>query len=402
MRIIKRTFLQENIHAFFYFCLFLALGLRLSVAYFLPVKFFFPDALDYHQIALHLVAGEGFALAEHSFAFRAPVYPLFLSVFYQFDLGTLGIRLVQALLGGFSAYLVYHLTLTLLRQRVVALVACFLFACDPLLIVGCSFVLTETLFTFFLLLSFYLLLNVWKDQTRDKGTCLFLGITLGITTLCRASMLGLIPLCLLFLYWELDNKKWRKLSFIALGIVFTMLPWSIRNFNHFGGFVPVTTQSGIILYEVLGPGATGGPRIDTMKFPAESNNLSEWEKDKYLRNWTLNYVLENPDKFFSLAWAKMKRFWNPGFNDTQFKTHPLHWGVFFFFVLLYFYSFRGVFRLKNYSIVLFLLLPILYFALLHCVFMGSVRFRMPIHPFLEILAAYGLYGQKLPEKQLLK
>ena len=37
-----------------------------------------------------------------------------------------------------------------------------------------------------------------------------------------------------------------------------------------------------------------------------------------------------------------------------------------------------------------LLIPVAYFTLLHMVFVGSVRYRVPIMPFVEILAAVGL------------
>ena len=37
-----------------------------------------------------------------------------------------------------------------------------------------------------------------------------------------------------------------------------------------------------------------------------------------------------------------------------------------------------------------LLLPVAYFTLLHLVFVGSVRYRVPVMPLVEILAAWGV------------
>ncbi len=51
----------------------------------------------------------------------------------------------------------------------------------------------------------------------------------------------------------------------------------------------------------------------------------------------------------------------------------------------------GIWRMRRHrAIVGLLLLPAVYFTLIHVVFVGSVRYRLPAVPFLFVLAAAGL------------
>jgi hypothetical protein len=53
----------------------------------------------------------------------------------------------------------------------------------------------------------------------------------------------------------------------------------------------------------------------------------------------------------------------------------------------------GLFRARRrWPLLIALLLPVLTFTLVHSIYIGSVRYRIPLMPFLEVLAGAAIAG----------
>ncbi len=368
--------------------LLVGLTLRIVVALAAPQRFLFSDSRDYHQVAANYLAGNGLVTSTERPALRPPLYPFFMAVAYRFGLGITGIRILQAFLGAGYIYLLYLLALTFLPKVDGALAAALLLAVDPFNIVFCGLVLTETLFTGLLLLAVWLSWRVWHGATN--ASALLLGMVVGLGCLCRDAFLGYIVIAIIIALRSCHRHRLWQALLVLVGTVVVICPWSIRNWLYLGKIVAVTNKAGINLYEALGPGADGSPKIMEMQLPPQLKKLPYREHNGYLLRWTLDYVRRHPGKVLRLAIKKLARFSNPGLNEVKLRTHPLNWILISYSCLVYAGAIVGLLRYYRQPGLWLVLAPVAYFALVHSIFLGSVRYRIPIMPYLQILAAYGL------------
>ncbi len=207
------------------------------------------DAAHDVVIARNLADGHGFANEPgHPTAYRYPLYPLFLSVFFV-TVGEhyMAVWLIQAILGGLVCAAVAW---TGARYGGVALgwVAGLLATISPEPIAFTGMLLTETLFSALLALSLILAMRFFSDTTR-AGTGALTGLVFGLASLCR-------PVALLWLVLLMASSillaKTRPLraSVRLLPVVgaclLVILPWLIRNAVVMGA--PVLSTSGGVTF----------------------------------------------------------------------------------------------------------------------------------------------------------
>jgi len=159
--------------------------------------------------------------------------------------------------------------------------------------------------------------------------------------------------------------------------------WVGRNYLVLDRFVPLTTQSGYALYEAFGPEATGGTIGHRMALPPRGV-LREVEYDALLRRKAFENV--RPLRVARLALEKQRRFWSVVPHAEEYRS-PIVYAATLCFVPVLALFIMGVWQWR--SGAGWLLLPIAYYALLHTVFIGSIRYRLPIEPLLILLAAWG-------------
>ena len=172
--------------------------------------------------------------------FRAPLLPYLLSVFYFFRLDFL-ISLFIPLIGALSTTLIFILGKKLFNEKVGLYSAVFL-AVLPLHVTYSAKILTDVLFTFFVLLTF---ISFWKgyEEENKKHKVLF-GFFLALTLLSRYTALWIIPIFLIYFLIRDKSLKFLKDKYLwsSIGIFFlTLIPWFIYGFftynNPFGGFI---------------------------------------------------------------------------------------------------------------------------------------------------------------------
>lgn len=361
------------------------LTLRLVGVFMAPDHFIFPDSTSYDKIAHNILQGNGFIQTESLKTVRPPIYPLFLAFAYACKCNIFWIRLIQVFINCASILLIYLLAKKLSKNINIALLSSFLFAIDPLQIVFCSLILTETIFSFLFLAC---LLTLHKCcECSSKKHAVLLGFIFAIGSLLR-SVLFPFSFYICFFWW-LYKKNW-KLILLTLGtMLVVMSPWIIRNFFIYQSFIPTTTKTGVNLFEALGPGATGGPRMQKLNLPDKYRKLNEIQKDIFLRHETLIYLQANPSQFFSLAGIKFLRLWNPGLNDIKLRKYFINYGLIIFSMSLYICSISGMFYISRQN-AFYLLLPVIYICFIHMVFIGSIRYRVPILPCLDIIASFAI------------
>lgn len=172
--------------------------------------------------------------------FRAPLLPYLLALFYLFNLGFL-VKFFMPLVGALSVLLVYLFGKKLFNKNV-ALYSAILFSLIPLHITYSAKILTDVLFTFFVLLTFF---SFWKgyEEGNQKHKILF-GVFLALTLLSRYTALWIIPVFLFYFLIRdksLNFLKDKNLWFAILAFFAVLIPWffygSLEYGNPLGAFI---------------------------------------------------------------------------------------------------------------------------------------------------------------------
>ena len=182
-------------NSFWLFVIFLvALGLRLLYLWLYaqptPVVY---DAEGYYKAGLAIAGFRDFAPERWNFlGMRGPGYALFLAtIFSLFSPENLWpVRYLQAIIGTLSCLVVY-LTAGQLAGRRVAVIAGFLMAFYPSLILLTERLITETLAIFLFWLGLYLLVRGLRFNAL--GWLIAAGATFGLACLTRPTLLPALP-----------------------------------------------------------------------------------------------------------------------------------------------------------------------------------------------------------------
>lgn len=201
-----------------------ALTLRSAFAFRVPA-FVTKDSIEYVEPALALVDGQPFVLAQR----RTPVYPIVMAASAAiFGRDLLSITFAQHLLGVGTALFTYGIG-RLTFGRTVGLLAGLGAALSSPLLIYEHYLITESVFTFFLILSMLLLVAGLK--TERMAFFAAGGLALGVAALTRPvgqAVLMALPFAAIIVF-----RRWRP-SIVACALAvgcFALLvvPWAIRN-----------------------------------------------------------------------------------------------------------------------------------------------------------------------------
>lgn len=365
-----------------------------------PARFDFPDSHRYVTVARNIAAGYGPIQARDVLAGTDPAYPgvLALGIYLGCE-STSAImnfgRVVNALAGLATVSLCWMLGWQLFNERVGWLAASWC-AVDPILLFFNALVLTELPFIALMLAGLYCVVR-WRGSSEAQWAWLA-GALFGIGALMRSSSVFLfVPYVLLLLSPNVGlgakpiaprKHRMRAGSLFLFGMLLVMGPTIYRNFQLFDAFVPVRTGSGASLLEAWGPWADGGPGMEKIEYPPTPVDANELQRDLIYRDAAVRWARENPSSVLELALIKLGRTWSITMNAAGYQTG--------FYAIVCGLSVTPIFILaligcviqrKQRWITAFLLAPAAYFTLIHMVFVGSVRYRLPAMPLLFILAA---------------
>jgi len=361
------------------------------------------DAEGYWDLARHLARGEDFAIYDPPrYVERMPGFPFVMALGMKvFGESVLGMRILLACVGTGACWLVYVLGRELVDQST-GLIACFLAAISPAFVGFSVLLLSETLFALALLASLIAFAKLVKNDeaagdtldTRALGQTLLTGLLCGAATLVRPTWLLMAPaLAVLFLFFARNRKRLlSRFALVIAGLSLALAPWTIRNWRVTGHFVPTTLWMGPSLYDGMSPTATG---VSNMKFIEADGwyrgpDFSEYEADRHYRRAAVAFAREHPGRACVLGLKKLWRFCNPFPNADQFGDWAtwLLVGLFELPVLLL--AAIGFWQMRHVPCTWLLAAgPLLYFALVHTVFIGSLRYRLPVEYALLVLSAVG-------------
>ena len=357
----------------------------------------YPDEELHWQLARNLVHSGTLATDDGRYAARMPLYPLFLALFAGLGpTGVLVAKLAQAALGAATAGAAFGFARRALGPRA-ALVAGVLVACDPFGVFFANLLLSETVFTLLLVAFIWCAWGTCVSGTRRAaiGVAL-LGPALILT---RPSAVALVPLVWLASAWAARPRAVGRtagsLVLNLLVVVLMLLPWGLRNRAVLGSSAWLSTNGGVTLYDAQGPQADGSSNQTFLRELPELQDRDEAELDDTLTRLAWQQMQAEPGRVLRLAGTKFLRLWNPFPNVAEYRGGAAAWaGAAYTLVVLLVAIAAAVRVLTRHSIgadrrrfQLFLWLPILYFTLLHCIYIGSVRYRVPLMPLLCLGAA---------------
>jgi 4-amino-4-deoxy-L-arabinose transferase-like glycosyltransferase len=350
------------------------------------------DQSEYLQLGRNLLAVHELKLHDARFeqdvyAYRTPGYPLLIAACGG---NVRAIRVAQAVLDTSTVLAIYLLARPYITPGASLAAAAFV-AFNPFLIYFTALVLTETLFTAMLAWGM-VLLAVRRRNFTLAGIAL-----LALAVHVRPSALGLVVLLAGAAGWQCCPRTGiRNAILAAAATLLVLLPWGYRNAHHpkVRSWVFTTTNSGITTYDGFHDGATGAS--DQQGFVAEMQTLlsrmDEVERNEYLSRRAHEWIRSHPGRAAALMVNKIARTWSPVPLSNDYGGQKLYVAA----GLLYSVPFDLLVLLGLWKFPLprtakvFLLLPAIYFTVIHALSVGSLRYRVPVEPPMAVIAGYAL------------
>lgn len=361
------------------------------------------DAEGYWQLARQIAAGRNFEFADPPRrVHRMPGFPAALALSMKlFGESPFAARCLLAVIGTAACGAVFLLGRQLFDERV-GLIACGLTAISPVMTGFSVLLLSETLFALTLTLSLWCAAK-WLAENREPmadGRFQFLGssltgIGIAVATLVRPSWLLAGPLLAIIVVVLSFRKKEsaRRLEVVVMlaALYATLLPWAWRNHAVSGHWVFTTLWSGPSLYDGLNPVANGDSNMEFFDRDNLMATMTEWDVDQHYKHAAWQFARQNSGRTIELTILKLWRYWKPLPNASQFGGFGPALLVAGFFLPVSVLAIRGWWLARSrFWAWLLTLGPILYFAAIHAVFVGSLRYRLPAEYPLCVLAAVGL------------
>lgn len=359
---------------------------------------FAADAQQYVDLAGSVATGEGYRLFGGPTSWRPPFYPFVLAgVMKLTDQPLFVMRLIQCLLGGLTCLPVYLVARRLAAGRAALLAAAGCAVSYELFSLN-AYLMTETVFTY-LVLALVASLVQYQARPSVAGSILA-GVLLGLSILARPLFL-LLPVVLVpWMVWIASrtapvNRAVVQAAVLVAVAAVVVSPWTIRNSRVHGAFVPVTTDTGKMVYGSNSPNATGGTggwysRTTDYRIPPELEGGTEAEMSKRLVRAGLDYMVSHPGRTLALVPRKCWNMWRPWVDGASGLSTLL--AAPFYVLVVAFAAVGVVLNRRQWIDWSLLYLVLLYVIGLHAILMSTVRYRYPVLPLLIVLAAAGLLG----------
>jgi len=372
--------------------------------------------------------------------FRAPLYP-YLLAFLAWVTGSsiFWAKALQTLISAGTAVFVFLIGARLVN-RPTGIISGLAYALYGTLIFYETMFLIPVTFLFFLSWAMYRV--VAHADSPSAKTWLVTGLIFGLAAISRPNVLLVIPLLMLWMFYAWRRERGpvgrvRLPVVLLVGVIAAVAPVTVRNIVVTGEFILISSQGGINLYLGNNPVADGltmvMPEVDLdesvswRRFGAVTaaaaehetgRRMSESELSSFWAGKAVDFIAYHPDRFLTLLWKKtvylVSGFENSDNIDIYHQRgkslllSALLWKgpLFFPFGLLLPLAVMGV-CLQRQS--LRRLLPVYIFLLAYVpsivLFLVTARHRLPLVPFLIILAAGGLVellteGRRLPVRKL--
>ena len=365
------------------------------------VAFVATDSALYIGLADALGSGAGYTIDGHPTAYVGPGYPMFLAPLRVAGLDTVGIGLVQSVLGAVTAcaagataaYLPYTAGSPLSRRALV-LGAAVICAVYPHLVFWTGYVLTETLFV--LLVALSLLLIVASLTLQRPALALASGLAAAGAALTRSPFLAVAVVLVLWLAY-LAARRAAPLAIaalFALGLASPQVLWTARNAIELGAPVLTSTHSGWVFYQANSAGSTGGSggylgAVDFIAIEPPAG-LTEAQRDAYYYARTVDDIRADPAAYIARTGTKLWNMWRPTYDGSSVRNSVVTLATYFPLLLLGIVGAVVLARAMPVPVGAIPVMTLAIWVLLHLVVGGMIRYRLSAEYVLAITAPFGL------------
>ncbi len=291
----------------------------------------YDDSVWYDATARHLANGDGYVFDPSVWvaadgsriypdeqdlsptALWPPGYPLTLAVVYAVtDDSVRAGQLLNVFFGAATAALVFLIARRLF-DLTAAIFAGLSLAVLPSHVLFSSILLSETYFGFLLALLLTIAVYTVLDPPRPRhpalpnsgakllATVVVLGVLTAFAGYVRGEFLAYGGVLALLIFWRYGRAGLAPLAALAVGAVFVIVPWTVRNAITMDEFIVGTTGAGRVMYQGHNPETDGGPSlIATGQLEAQFAGLprkelelqSNKEGARLAREWALDHPVD--------------------------------------------------------------------------------------------------------------
>lgn len=225
-----------------------ALMLRLCWIWYVPTQQLY-DFSTYYEIAVNVFNGKGYTFQGQPIAFQGMGYSYLLGKFFVLvkDSSELTAKYFNVFWSMLTVFAAWYMACRLSKRPLVRWGTLLWVAFLPHHIAYCNAIGTEVFSAALLALTLALQLSPIKKRYQWP----LLGLLIGMMTLTKPFFLA-YPIAIGMYEWFKD-KNW-KTAVAGLLVTFVCMwalvaPWTLRNYRVFGRFIPVSYNSGLVLYQ---------------------------------------------------------------------------------------------------------------------------------------------------------
>ena len=352
---------------------------RLAIAIVLPDQAF-PDAQGYRESAQQI--WQSFQINTN---FIMPLYPIIVGLAGE----GWGQILLDVSLSTVAVWLIYRLAFELFADRLASIIAATIAALYPHFIFYAAVGLTESLYIALLLSAFL----AWY-----RGAFFVAAIFAVLGVLTRPAIELLAPPLVAYFAFSIHGLgvKGTARQLLVYGAVYVALmsPWWLHNYKAYGSFVRLNLASGFLLYAGNNPMNHSGSGLRDIDWDSHRfDNIEDpVARDRAFHDAAVAYMRDQPLRAVELAWTKIVRFWRPWPYAPEYSrpfyvvVSLLSVGPVFMLSLAYF----ALYGRRDLRKILPILAFIAYLTAVHAVLVSSIRYRLPIEPFLVIFSGVTL------------
>jgi hypothetical protein len=367
------------------------------------------DQISYDALAHSLLAGKGYSFDQDWYPFTPAntptahwsfLYPLFLaSVYALVGYHPIAARLVQVLIIGILSPLLLYRLGSRIAGNTIGLLSAGLGTMYMYFVYYDATLMTESFFIIGVLTMLNLTMKILEDKVEDRSIeiksisatlslntkrnffWIVLGVVLGITALLRQTILLWVPFLLIWIYWVGHRQfRWWKpiMAFGVMGLF--ILPWTVRNYKVYGGFLPLNSNAGYALYSANHPNQ--GTHFDgdyAAPLPSDlvSKGLNEAQWNTALMIRGFQFILGDPHRYLLLTLDRVKGYFYFWFSsESDFSSNLIR--VLSFGLYLPFFIIGIILSIKNWRKYSLLYLFIFVYAAMHILTWASIRYRLPV------------------------
>lgn len=370
------------------------------------------------RLAQSLASGSGFRLVRPPFhesdltpqpsAWMPPLYPFIFSfIFRIFGIYTVSsavvVLLMQSIISSLTLVPLYFVGKRLFGQEV-GIISSLLWTFHPGAINYAVRRIWGSSFTALGLVLIVLLFFRLRDRPPCALDSFLCGLTIALTALTNPVVFAFVPFALLWLFWNSgkDRKKAiGQVSVITITMIVALIPWTVRNYIVFHQFVLIKGTSGLNLWQGNNPYIAEGwrtaaypeQRVPDEERVAYLSSLNEVEYSNVLQKEAVDFIADNPDKFFGHTLRRIYLFWTIGFREKDgaggqtvlLVSSVIFWGLKILTVLGIVLSWK---RWRETSLLLFLFaaFPVPYYITIT----DTYRYRFPIEGLVLVFVAYSI------------